>query len=158
MGDLIRVGITGTRQGFTSAQRTWFVDQAATVRMREWHYGDCVGVDVEAFGLLLELGAGGVFHAWPGAVRDEFKAGTIRDAGMLGIVVHDVLPPLERNQQIVNHVDELWAFPAEMTEQLRSGTWATIRRARKHPTCALTVVLPDGSTPPATAPIQPSLI
>ena len=38
---------------------------------------------------------------------------------------------LERNQDIVDSCDILIAFPATETEDLRSGTWATIRYARK---------------------------
>lgn len=36
-----------------------------------------------------------------------------------------------RNDAIVAHSDVLLAFPQTCTEVLRSGTWATIRRARK---------------------------
>lgn len=36
-----------------------------------------------------------------------------------------------RNGRLVNHADVLIAFPATDKEELRSGTWATIRRARR---------------------------
>lgn len=36
-----------------------------------------------------------------------------------------------RNDRLVHHADVLIAFPETEHEQLRSGTWATIRRARK---------------------------
>lgn len=36
-----------------------------------------------------------------------------------------------RNDELVAQADLLLAFPETQVEQLRSGTWATIRRARK---------------------------
>ena len=44
------------------------------------------------------------------------------------------LPPkdyLDRNHDIVDQTDLLIATPKENTEVLRSGTWATIRYAKK---------------------------
>lgn len=45
------------------------------------------------------------------------------------------MPPgtdyMDRNQELVSQVIDLTAFPRENEEQLRSGTWATVRRARE---------------------------
>lgn len=41
------------------------------------------------------------------------------------------LDPLSRNHVILNHTTQLEAFPAQEHEIKRSGTWATIRYARK---------------------------
>lgn len=38
---------------------------------------------------------------------------------------------MARNDALVTYGDVLLAFPKSATERLRSGTWATIRRARK---------------------------
>lgn len=38
---------------------------------------------------------------------------------------------MKRNDRIVHHADRLIAFPRTRKEEQRSGTWATIRRARK---------------------------
>jgi hypothetical protein len=38
---------------------------------------------------------------------------------------------MKRNDVLVAHADVLLAFPKTPQEELRSGTWATIRRARK---------------------------
>jgi predicted Rossmann fold nucleotide-binding protein DprA/Smf involved in DNA uptake len=38
---------------------------------------------------------------------------------------------LERNKDIVNSCEQLIACPLTQEEELRSGTWATIRYARK---------------------------
>lgn len=38
---------------------------------------------------------------------------------------------MNRNERLVRHADILLAFPETDAEELRSGTWATIRRARR---------------------------
>ena len=38
---------------------------------------------------------------------------------------------MNRNERLIAHADKLIAFPETATEQIRSGTWATIRRARR---------------------------
>lgn len=38
---------------------------------------------------------------------------------------------MKRNDALVEHCDVLLAFPRTTQEQLRSGTWSTVRRARK---------------------------
>lgn len=46
-------------------------------------------------------------------------------------IEYPVKPPLKRNYDIVDACDILLAAPRTLTEELRSGTWATIRYARK---------------------------
>jgi hypothetical protein len=50
---------------------------------------------------------------------------------------------LTRDQDIVRDTDVLIAIPAEGVEQHRSGTWATVRFARKLGR-DIWIVLPDG--------------
>jgi hypothetical protein len=38
---------------------------------------------------------------------------------------------MKRNDALIADASTLLAFPATATEQVRSGTWATVRRARK---------------------------
>lgn len=47
-----------------------------------------------------------------------------------GITIYPPLPALERNRVIVRQVWGMIACPAEDAEELRSGTWATVRYAR----------------------------
>jgi hypothetical protein len=37
---------------------------------------------------------------------------------------------MDRNDRLVSYADVVAAFPAKINEALRSGTWATVRRAR----------------------------
>ena len=52
---------------------------------------------------------------------------------------------LDRNADIVDCSTSLIATPAEYVEQLRSGTWSTIRKAKKKGIRGI-IVYPDGST------------
>lgn len=58
--------------------------------------------------------------------------------------IRDPLPPLERNHRIVDACDVLIACPKDAQEQLRSGTWATVRYARKQGKRVI-VITPDGT-------------
>jgi len=51
---------------------------------------------------------------------------------------------LARNHFIVAYSEELVAAPKSNKEELRSGTWATIRYARKRKRM-VTIIYPDGS-------------
>lgn len=51
---------------------------------------------------------------------------------------------LDRNRDIVNCTDILITCPSGYTEKLRSGTWATIRYARKIGKTVV-IIFPDGS-------------
>jgi hypothetical protein len=53
------------------------------------------------------------------------------------------MPPLARDLLIVKSCDRLLACPGTMTEIIRSGTWATVRMARKAGR-PITIVLPAG--------------
>lgn len=126
----IHVGFTGTQQGMSESQ--WMsVYKMMTGLARHGytftaHHGDCIGADKE-------------FH---GICR--------RSPGLAGIIGHPPdlgwkrahcdfdstappLPYLERNRVIVDCCQILIAAPKEhgTDEALRSGTWSTVRYARK---------------------------
>ena len=71
--------------------------------------------------------------------RDFLKTGLVAGAAT-------VAAPkgyLDRNHDIVDAADVLIAAPSGTTEKRRSGTWATVRYARKLGR-TICVVLPDG--------------
>jgi hypothetical protein len=126
--DAMKIGFTGTQRGMTAHQKARLVTiltalwPEADELKWEFHHGDCVGADFEAATIAKQLGFWIV--GWPPEIatkRAYFKSDE----------THDPAPYLERNRFIVNATERLIAAPKENEEVLRSGTWATIRHARK---------------------------
>ena len=124
------VGFTGTRQGMTSAQAEVV---ATLLKAGVLHHGDCVGADAQAHAIARENGLGVVIHP---------PTSTSLRAFCKGDLSWPLKPYLQRNRDIVDSTQELVATPAGPEEQ-RSGTWSTIRYARKRGK-PVTVVYPDG--------------
>ena len=105
-------GFTGTRTGMSVRQALQFREVIRWLRPGEFHHGGAVGADMQAAAALeamLNL------VVWQST-----------------IVVHPAgRQPLMRNRAIVAACDILIAAPETDTEQLRSGTWATVRYARQ---------------------------
>lgn len=122
----IKVGFTGTRRGMTGSQWASLTALLKAFCQRydrvEFHHGQCIGADEEAASIAKELGCWIVSHpptnqkAISNFAFDEARAPR---------------PYLQRNNGIVNEADVVLAAPGEIEEQLRSGTWATIRYARR---------------------------
>lgn len=126
-------GFTGTRRGMTG-------DQAATVagllvNAVVLHHGCCIGADEQAHHLAEQHGVWTVGHP---PVDPTFQAVLFCDE------MREPTSYLERDANIVAEVGILVAAPGEFTEQIRSGTWATIRRAR-HLAVRRFIILPDGT-------------
>jgi hypothetical protein len=100
----------------------------------EFHHGDCVGADAEAHDMALALDLEVVIHPPLNSATRAWKNS------------HHIHKPkgfLARNRDIVRDTDVLIATPAEGIEQHRSGTWSTVRFARKVGR-DIWIVLPDG--------------
>jgi hypothetical protein len=133
----MRVGFTGTSRGMTEAQR---LAVAAVLRgltgVEAGHHGDCVGADAEFHALCAELHITVVIHP---------PADPKKRAWCQGSRLEPEKPHPDRNHDIVNATDILVAAPAEPAgERLRSGTWATVRYARKRGR-PIVIVRPDGT-------------
>jgi len=118
------IGFTGSQKGMTTIQFDRLVDLVKELNPTEAHHGDCIGADTIFHFVCMELNIPVVLHP---PLNDGKRAGC-QDADL-------VLPRkayLARNRDIVDASDELIAVPGEKTEQLRSGTWATYRYARKN--------------------------
>ncbi len=131
------VGFTGTQRGMTEAQwrGLWSL---LTARTGNFHQGDCIGSDWQAAIAARAAGLRVIGHPPDNdSKRAFFPANEWREP----------LSYLERNHAIVRASKEMIATPGEFEEQLRSGTWATIRFARKvgRP---LHVIYPDGVVTP----------
>ena len=101
----------------------------------EFHHGSCKGSDEIAAAMAMGLGYKVVAHPGNSANwQSSFDS-------------HVKLPAkdnLERNRDIVDHADIMIATPAQENEQHRgSGTWQTIRYARKIDK-ELSIIYPNG--------------
>lgn len=130
------LGFTGTQWGMSQKQIEAFT---ALIRNRwppgEFRHGDCDGADATAHGIATAFGWHVIIHPPTSNSRRAFCPAPV------------ILPPepyLVRNHKIVDATKELVATPYTMQEELRSGTWATVRYARKLGRL-ITIIYPDGS-------------
>lgn len=119
-----RVGFTGTQRGMTTAQ----LESLASVLWRfagegsEFHHGDCIGADAQAHECAVALSFEPVIHPPENSIKRAWKEANR---------IEEPRPYLVRNRAIVAQTDILVAAPGEPDEQLRSGTWSTVRHAQK---------------------------
>ncbi len=125
-------GFTGTKNGATDAQ---LATVNTLINYGDFlHHGGCKGADTQVHHLALGRAS---IRIHPGPAFN-----IITDC--LGAdLVYEELPNLERNKVIVMMCDTLIATPKEFTEINRSGTWMTIRYARKKNRQVI-IVWPDG--------------
>jgi hypothetical protein len=133
------VGFTGTQQGMTPAQRAAVFDLLNGYPELVVHHGDCIGADAQFHAIALASGCDQVVIHPP---EDPKKRAHCQPRP--GDVVRVARPYLVRNQHIVHEADVVIAAPAQAVEQLRSGTWSTIRYARRYG-ALLAIVYPDGT-------------
>lgn len=118
----MKVGFTGTQQGMTWYQLVALRGHLHLLGATELHHGDCVGADAEADEVAREMGLRTVSHPPADPKKRAFCASNeMREPELY----------LERNHDIVDETDVLIAAPRTDEEQLRSGTWSTVRYARK---------------------------
>lgn len=102
--------------------------------INEFHHGDCIGADAQAHEIALFLKVPVHIHPPLCPGKRAFKHSRF------------TYPPklyLERNQDIINSCNILIACPKSRIEEARSGTWATIRHARrKHK--EIKIIWPEG--------------
>lgn len=137
------IGFTGTREGLDPLQEVSLRSILLGFRIGcsgkiEFHHGCCIGADADASYIAHNYDYYVIGHP----PLDESKV------AFLSIYCSDQRAAkgyLERNHDIVDECDHLIACPKEHQEQLRSGTWATIRYAKKKKK-PMTIVYPDGNS------------
>jgi hypothetical protein len=136
---MIKIGITGTRSGLTEQAKEYIYTYLETNadNISEIHHGDCVGVDEEIHNLIDENYSDIKLVVHP-PTDNKHRAHCESDD------IKKEYDYIKRNHNIVNDTDILVAFPPTQTEILRSGTWSTIRYARKKKK-NVCVVYPDGN-------------
>ena len=128
------VGFTGTRAGMTIAQCSQV--RVKLVGADQLHHGMCKGSDAQAHAIAkYELGIWTVGHP----PKDHtFMAKCDVDER------REDADYLDRDYDIANESTELIATPRTHFEELRSGTWATVRYAIQLDK-PITIIFPDGS-------------
>jgi hypothetical protein len=134
---IIDIGITATRIGMSLNQKTMLIRRLQEIIDNgyyiNFHHGACEGGDVEADQICRNLKIGnpnkthGEIHIHP---SDHAKTRVHCEQDW--DTVYPPKPPLTRDRDIVSSIDFLFAAPKnEKKEELRSGTWTTVRYARK---------------------------
>ncbi len=118
------VGFTGTRKGMTDIQRVLVRRALADSLPAVLHHGDCVGADEQAHEIAVALGLDIIIHP---PEDEKFRAFCMRNV----VEIRPQLPYMPRNRNMVSLVGKLIATPRTPYEIVRSGTWATVRYARK---------------------------
>lgn len=139
----MKIGVTATQYGLTRKQAASarlvlerLAGQAQTLRgaseagrqarraENELHHGVCVGGDAQLHRIAQTLGFSIIGHP----PQDQHKMALHLDGFTL---LHTPAPYLERNEAVVDATEVMLAAPRTFDEQLRSGTWATVRYARR---------------------------
>lgn len=131
----MKIGFTGTQRGMSSRQKDVLRSLLNVAEKSELHHGDCIGADATAHDMAVGMGLDTEIHPPTNNSRRAFKKAARTN------------PPfayLDRNKNIVRSTVMLIATPGEAEEQLRSGTWATVRFARKLKRRVI-IILPDGT-------------
>lgn len=119
------LGFTGTRNELSLAQHKKLVLVLELCWQQEYrilHHGDCVGADASAHKLAWAMGYEIIIH--------PPTDGRLRAYCLKGKVL-EPKPYLDRNKDIVDQSSLLIACPQQRQEITRSGTWSTVRYARK---------------------------
>jgi len=125
------LGFTGSRSGPTIGQIAAVETLLVSYQPTSVHHGDCVGAD-EWFHETVIASCRkhkSLIHIHP-PIDPKYRAWCEKLGSRDRMVIHEPLPYLKRNQRIVDFSHVLVACPSTNKEVVRSGTWATVRRAR----------------------------
>lgn len=135
------ISFTGTRSGMTKYQIETFVEIIISYKDKIDKviliHGDCIGADATAHLLAADNNVEIRMRPCDMDSQRAFSEG--------GEIIADPEPPLIRNRKIVDDGDELIACPFGYEEVMRSGTWATIRYAKRNKK-PITIIWPNGTT------------
>lgn len=118
----MKLGMTGNRYGISNDAQIKLFDFLNKNTTTEVHHGDCIGADAMFHNICTNLNIKTIIHPPDNNKMRMFCQGN---------VILSAKKYLTRNRDIVNGTDILIAFPSSKEEILRSGTWSTIRYAKK---------------------------
>lgn len=134
----MEVGFTGTQIGTSDPQLGSLIEIVEGLDFEKAHHGDCLGGD-EEFHVILRTVAEHI-HIVGHPPIDPKKRAFCEFDSQFGLDEY-----IRRNHRIVDHADLMIACPSGTKEILRgSGTWATIRYARKEGV-PLVIIWPNGT-------------
>ncbi len=120
----------------TQEQMVLFAGVINELGVTEFYHGDCLGADKDAHDLVVTFGDIAIKKR-PCDLESQ-RAWTLE-----GDCIAEPEPPLDRNRKLVDDGDTLVATPGEQQEELRSGTWATIRYAKRQQK-PIIIIWPNG--------------
>jgi hypothetical protein len=123
---MMKIGFSGTQAGMTEAQKKSFaalIKSFARKSNMEFHHGDCIGADEQAATMVWVYRSDIIVHPPKSGKRRAF----------FKHYKEQRFPQdyLTRNKNIVKETEFLVATPRTVKEELRSGTWSTVRFAQK---------------------------
>jgi len=135
----MKIGFTGTRNGMSEIQMRMVFQALNQAHPEEVHHGACMGADKDFHNIATSQLIPIVIH--PGVDRQG------KSPSRAVCNFYKEMKPekfyLDRDKDIVDAVDYILACP-KGKEEIRSGTWATIRYARKKRK-QLVIIYPDGT-------------
>lgn len=118
----MKLGMTGTQTGMSDKQRDFLERFLKDNSFNEGHHGDCIGADAEFHQYCIAAAVPVVLHPPLRSYKRAFCREYVRKLPQKDY--------LRRNDEIVISTDLLIAFP-KGSEEVRSGTWYTVRMARR---------------------------
>ena len=130
------IAFTGTRHQPTALQIARLHLEIVHAKRGDFpqvRHGDCVGADKAFHRLCLVHALVSRIGIHPPVVSTlrAYCADMVVPGKMPEIIVHPPQDYLDRNQTMVDNSDMLIAVPETQEEKLKSGTWSTVRKARK---------------------------
>lgn len=135
----IVLGFTGAREGITEQQRTVVSKLLIWLPVETVVHGDCVGADHTFDVMAWSCGLHRIL--FPSNLEALRAHGEKLGSGSFSL--NEPQNPLIRNKSIIDNCTHLLACPEKIEEEKRSGTWSTIRNARKSKRKCM-IIFPDG--------------
>lgn len=121
----MKIGFTGSREGMSQSQKEQLVLKLQELNPTEFHHGDCEGADSEAHDIVREFFPNVKIHIHPP------KSDYMR-AFKKGDIIYEQDDYIPRDERIVDFTEFLIGAPKVTDfEEKRSGSWYTIRYARR---------------------------
>jgi len=120
------ISFTGTASGMNATQMTNVINliNKQKPKITKCVHGDCVGADTDFHNIVTKLGLGDLIEIHPCTIHN--KRGYNHAPK-----VYDAIGPLDRNKIMVQRAHLVVGTPGTDTEIIRSGTWHSIRYAKK---------------------------